>query len=219
MARPGTRWPAPAVSRAGPQPGSVRGPARDTAGAGHLVPGRAMGSRRPSPRDHAGALAARRSLAVSRMTPPPPSPRSVTLADRAGPSFHAHAHAQGYARWRRGLVVIDEESPTAVTATVRGPRPRHIRLEAEGSRLLVHCTCPARTLERPGCKHVWAALLEVDRRGALRCLRSTAGPLRVGFLATNAASAGARTEPASARKPRKPSARKQPARAARRRSA
>jgi uncharacterized Zn finger protein len=107
---------------------------------------------------------------------------TVTIADRAGKCFHVHAHAQGYARWKSGSVSIEEESPRAVVAKVRGQPTRKVRLEEDGGRLLVDCTCSARTLERPGCKHVWAALLEVDRRGALGGLRSTRAALRVVFL-------------------------------------
>jgi hypothetical protein len=107
---------------------------------------------------------------------------SVTIADRAGKCFPVHAHTQGYAFWKSGHVTIEEESPRAVVAKVRGPRTRDVRLEDDGGRLLVQCTCPARTFERPGCKHVWATLLEIDRRGALGGLRGTRANLPVAFL-------------------------------------
>ncbi len=107
---------------------------------------------------------------------------AVTLADRAGKSFPMHAHAQGYARWKSGSVSIEEESARAIVAKVRGEQTRSVRLEDADGRLLVQCTCPARTFERPGCKHVWATLLEIDRRGALAGLRGARSPLAVSFL-------------------------------------
>lgn len=109
-------------------------------------------------------------------------PTTITIADRAGRSFPVHAHAQGYARWKGGNVSIEEESPRAVRAKVRGEQIRDVRLQDQDGRLLVQCTCPSRTFERPGCKHVWAALLEIDKRGALAGLRSARTPLVVGFL-------------------------------------
>lgn len=108
---------------------------------------------------------------------------NITIADRAGKSFPMHAHAQGYARWKSGSVSIEEESPRAIAAKVGGSaQTRDVRLQERDGRLLVQCTCPARTFERPGCKHVWATLLEVDRRGALEGLRTARTPLPVSFL-------------------------------------
>lgn len=112
---------------------------------------------------------------------PRPVP-AVTVADRAGQSFHLNAHQQGYAQYKSGGVSIEEESASVVVAKVRGQKTRMVRLEDGGGRLLVRCTCPARTLERPGCKHVWAALLEIDRRGSLAGLRASRAPLAVQFL-------------------------------------
>ena len=115
-------------------------------------------------------------------TNPIRTPASITIADRAGKSFPLHAHTEGYARWKSGSVAIEHESPRAIQAKVRGDQTRDVRLQEQDGRLLVQCTCPARTYETPGCKHVWATLLEVDRRGALGGLRAARTPLAVAFL-------------------------------------
>jgi hypothetical protein len=104
------------------------------------------------------------------------------IADRAGKSFPLHAHTEGFARWKTGAVSIEEETATSVVAKVRGQRTRDVVLRDEKGRLLVGCSCPARTFELPGCKHAWAALLEIDRRGALPNLRTTRASLPVAFL-------------------------------------
>jgi hypothetical protein len=106
----------------------------------------------------------------------------IPISDRAGKAFPVHAHTHGFARWKSGAVSIENETATSVVAKVRGQRTRNVVLQEERGRLLVSCTCPARTFERPGCKHAWAALLEIDRRGALPNLRSTRAPLPVSFL-------------------------------------
>lgn len=115
-------------------------------------------------------------------TNPIRTPAPITIADRAGKSFPLHAHTEGYARWKSGSVAIEHESPRAIQAKVRGDQTRDVRLQEQDGRLLVQCTCPARTYETPGCKHVWATLLEVDRRGALGGLRGARTPLAVAFL-------------------------------------
>lgn len=126
---------------------------------------------------------------ASRPSAPPgpftlPRRAPLTLADRLGHAFPAQALARGFAVWKRARVVIEEEAPGRVTAKVRGTRTRDVVLEVQGPALFVRCTCPARALEQPGCKHVWATLLEVDRRAGLASLRALASParLRVAFL-------------------------------------
>ena len=120
---------------------------------------------------------------------------AIMIADRAGKSFLPNAHAQGFARWKGGNVSIEQESTSTVVAKVRGARTYDVVLREEQGKLLVHCTCPARTFDRPGCKHVWAALLEVDRRGALTALRERRGDVPVRFLEPS--------PPATAATPRK----------------
>ena len=127
----------------------------------------------------------------------------ITIADRAGRTFPLHAHTQGYARWKSGSVTIEQESPRAIQAKVRGDQTRDVRLQEQDGRLLVQCTCPARTYETPGCKHVWATLLEVDRRGALGGLRAARTPLAVAFLEPKPADAAPKDAATEAAKPSK----------------
>jgi hypothetical protein len=106
----------------------------------------------------------------------------TAIADRAGKSFPVHAHKEGFARWKGGGVSIEEETATSVVAKVRGQRTRDVIVRHEKGQLLVGCSCPARTFDLPGCKHAWATLLEIDRRGALPNLRATRASLPVSFL-------------------------------------
>lgn len=106
----------------------------------------------------------------------------TAIADRAGRSFPRHAHTNGFASWKSGAVTIENETPTSVNAKVRGQRTRDVTFQEEKGRLVVSCSCPSRTFELPGCKHAWATLLEIDRRGALPNLRATRAPLPVRFL-------------------------------------
>ena len=123
------------------------------------------------------------------------SARMLTaIADRAGRSFPRHAHTNGFASWKSGAVTIEQETPTSVTAKVRGQRTRDVTFEDEKGRLVVSCSCPSRTFELPGCKHAWATLLEIDRRGALPNLRGTRAPLPVSFLEPVGGPASDRTD-------------------------
>ena len=70
-------------------------------------------------------------------------------------------------------------APGRVHARVRSKRIHDVLLRAEGGRLVVACTCPARSFGLDVCKHAWAALLEVDRLDGLSERRKTRGPLVV----------------------------------------
>jgi hypothetical protein len=118
----------------------------------------------------------------------------IAIADRAGRSFPVHAHQHGFARWKKGQVTIEEESATAVVAKVKGQKTRDVVLREEKGRLLVKCTCPARTFDHPGCKHVWATLLEIDHRGGMPALRAARTPLVVAFLEAERAEAKPKDE-------------------------
>jgi uncharacterized Zn finger protein len=105
----------------------------------------------------------------------------IAIADRAGRSFPIHAHTNGFAHWKSGAVTIEQESERSVTAKVRGQRIRDVVLREEKGCLVIQCSCPGRSMDLPGCKHAWATVLEVDRRGALSSLRTTRDPLKVAF--------------------------------------
>ena len=68
--------------------------------------------------------------------------------------FHAHA------------VRITEANQEHLFGEVQGTSRYPIRLTHEGDRLLVYCAC-AYFADFGRCKHLWAAVLEADRRGVL----------------------------------------------------
>lgn len=112
------------------------------------------------------------------LTPVPAPLSTLSIAGRAGHAFTAHAMMEGFACHARG-VEMPAAGPARVHARVRSKRVHDVHLRAEKGRLLVSCSCPARSFGLEVCKHVWAALLEVDRHDALGELRTTRGLLVV----------------------------------------
>lgn len=107
-----------------------------------------------------------------------PSPLSISVAGRAGHAFEPHAMLQGFACHARG-VELTYSTSTHVRARVRSKRMHDVELRSDHGRLVIACSCPARSLGLEVCKHAWAALLEVDRQGGLDDLRWTRGALVV----------------------------------------
>ncbi len=65
-----------------------------------------------------------------------------------------------------GAVRVSEQSYRHLNAVVIGGRPYQVQISHDEGRLLAFCECPY--FEEYGqCKHLWAAVLEADRRGAL----------------------------------------------------
>lgn len=114
--------------------------------------------------------------------PLPPAPvlasSSVSIAGRAGHAFTPHAMLQGFSCHAKG-VELAAVSSTRVTARVRSKRLYEVTLRVAADRLVVACSCPARSLGLDVCKHAWAALLEIDRQGALPHLRDSRSALRI----------------------------------------
>ncbi len=102
----------------------------------------------------------------------------MSLAGRAGYKFEPATMIQGFACHGRGVELFDA-CPEHVRARVRSKRTHDVDLQAQGGRLLVACSCPARSFGQTVCKHVWATLLEVDRRGGLEKLHTVKGMLPV----------------------------------------
>jgi len=126
---------------------------------------------------------------------PTPSPTSaLSIAGRAGHAFTPQAMLQGFVCHARG-VELPASGPARVHARVRSKRTHDVHLRAEQGRLVVACSCPARSFGLDVCKHVWAALLEVDRHDALGDLRKARGPITI-VPAPPAPAPPAKTEPA-----------------------
>jgi hypothetical protein len=112
-----------------------------------------------------------------------------SIADRAGRSFAPDATIQGFSLWKAGAVEVDAIDDLGAKARVRGSgsRARDVALRVQADRLVATCTCAGRAIGTEGCKHVWAALLEVDRRDGWPALRATrvALPVSVSAAATS----------------------------------
>ena len=109
-------------------------------------------------------------------------PRTVTLADRVARAFPPLACVRGFRYFASGRVEVVTITDDAVDAAVKGKRLQQVRLRIEDGRVATGCTCCAKLMGPAACKHVWAALLEVDRRGAFASLRTTARVLLLGVL-------------------------------------
>ena len=121
------------------------------------------------------------TVAPSLPAPPPPPaapraappPRRVSIADRVARSFPPLACVRGFRYFARKRVDLVSVSEGAIDADVKGKRTLRVRMRVEGGRLAAACTCAAKVLGPAACRHVWATLLEIDRRGGFESLRST----------------------------------------------
>lgn len=103
----------------------------------------------------------------------------------------------GFACHARG-VEIEAADAKSARAVVKSKRVHTVDLRAKDGTLAAQCSCPADEMGTFPCKHVWAALLEIDKLGGLADLRAKRGPLTV------------IRKPASRPKARKPKRRAQP---------
>jgi hypothetical protein len=113
---------------------------------------------------------------------PPPARTLASIADRAARAFPSNAYLPGFTVFsarKIELAIIEESSVEAVVKTKRVER---VSLRARDGDLLIRCSCPASAVGFVGCKHAWAALLEIDRQRALGVLRGSRAPLRVASL-------------------------------------
>jgi hypothetical protein len=104
--------------------------------------------------------------------------RVTDLAARAGHAFEPLVMVHGLGCHARGVEVV-AATKTEVRARVRSKRTHDVFLRADAGRLLVACTCPAPDIGEKACKHAWATLLEIDRRGGLEDLRTSTTRLHV----------------------------------------
>src|ERR1019366_6309691 len=90
----------------------------------------------------------------------------MPLASRLAFQFDQRVQARGFGLFNAGAVRVRDESAIHLLATVTGGRPYEVRVTYDEGRLLVSCECPY-FADFGQCKHLWAAILEGDRRGAL----------------------------------------------------
>src|SRR5687768_13469810 len=94
---------------------------------------------------------------------------AMNLSQHLAPQLSSDSRSRGASYFRRGAVQQIEEVAGAIEATVIGSVAYRVRLEPNGHRLLVTCTCPYFLDRIEPCKHVWAALLAAEAR-SLRVL-------------------------------------------------
>ena len=145
---------------------------------------------------------------VAAQRPPRPPLRPVSVADRVARLFPPLACVRGYRYFLRKRVDFVNESESAIDADVKGKRTLRVVLRVHGGRLSSACTCSAKILGPAACRHVWATLLEIDRRGAFASLRANERALTLGVIevATAKAKAEAKAKAKAPRAPRAPRA-------------
>ena len=132
---------------------------------------------------------------------------SISLAGRVGHLFDPQTILQGFVCHTKG-VELTSRGNARIDARVKGKRTHAVALASLDGALSVACSCPAKSYGQSYCKHLWAALLEVDRHGGLDDLRTTRAPLDViASVASEASDPAATNEPV----PEAPSAPKKPA--------
>ena len=80
--------------------------------------------------------------------------------------FGEGVRGRGQEYFTSGAVEINEGDELHVSATVAGARDYYVHLTRKDSRLAVTCTCPF-FQDNESCKHIWAVILEAERRELL----------------------------------------------------
>src|SRR5881394_251185 len=90
----------------------------------------------------------------------------MPIASRVAFQFDKGVQYRGFGLFRGHAVRVTDESSTHVHASVSGGIQYDVRVTLDDGRLLVSCDC-VYFGEYGKCKHLWATILEADRRGAL----------------------------------------------------
>lgn len=143
-------------------------------------------------------------------SPAPPAARRVSIADRVARSFPPLACVRGFRYFARSRIHLVSVTDGSIDADVKGKRTQRVRLRVDGGRLASACTCSAKLLGPAACRHVWATLLEIDRRGSLESLRLTGRTLALGMIEADRAKPPAR-KPARTEETKPPARRRRAA--------
>src|SRR4051794_16541786 len=90
----------------------------------------------------------------------------MPLASKLAFQFERRLQFKGDQLFRSHAVRITEATQSHLYGEVQGSERYNVRLTHDDKRLLVFCSCPYFN-ENSRCKHLWAAILEADRRGVL----------------------------------------------------
>jgi hypothetical protein len=102
-------------------------------------------------------------------SPSHPRPRARSLRWRIAGIFTSFSRQRGSELARDGSVDLEQLGVGRLVARVRdGPSRFVVHVSAIRRELQVTCSCPVFGLGRDACRHVWAALVAIDRAGHLR---------------------------------------------------
>jgi superfamily II DNA or RNA helicase len=90
----------------------------------------------------------------------------MTLSQRLDPEFDVASQRKGRSLFLSRAVRLNEGSPRHFHAEVQGSRYYQVKIDFDGRLVALSCECPYFADYGP-CKHLWAAVLEAERRGLL----------------------------------------------------
>ena len=90
----------------------------------------------------------------------------MPLASKLAFQFERRLQFQGITLFQARAVRITQANQAHLFGEVQGTNRYPVRMVHEGGRLSVYCAC-SYFAEFGRCKHLWAAVLEADRRGVL----------------------------------------------------
>jgi superfamily II DNA or RNA helicase len=90
----------------------------------------------------------------------------MTLSHRLDPEFDAASQRKGRSLFLSRAVRLNEGSPRHFHGEVQGTRYYEVKVDFDGRVVTLSCECPFFAGSGP-CKHLWATVLEAEKRGLL----------------------------------------------------
>src|ERR1700730_3114609 len=90
----------------------------------------------------------------------------MTLSERLDARFDPASQRKGQGLFLSRAVRLNEGSPRHFHGEVQGTRYYEVNIDFDGRTVSLDCECPYFVGYGP-CKHLWAAILEAERRGLL----------------------------------------------------
>jgi uncharacterized Zn finger protein len=90
----------------------------------------------------------------------------MTLSERLDARFDPASQRKGQGLFLSRAVRLNEGSPRHFHGEVQGTRYYQVNIDFDGRTVLLGCECPFFASTGP-CKHLWAAILEAEKRGLL----------------------------------------------------
>ena len=91
----------------------------------------------------------------------------MALIDRLSKDFPDIARAKGLNYFQRGVVDLTRQTHRSLAASVQGDRRYAVEIDWDGGFLQYACDCEDFKGGGPPCLHVWATLLEAQRKNRL----------------------------------------------------